>query len=294
VLPFWNERPRYEHLGALPDTWLRDSEALDAAPRGKYWLAGARLGWGATERRAGLSFHEQREPSGLSQRNLGIDGRTPLFSSTTFGTSAVLDIDRGRFADARLWLDISANRASDLSFEYLHTEPALFLSHQSVLSVFGSAAYDEVGSYASIRPSNALSLEAAGFLQEYDGERPGARAELSARLFADPLRRSFLRLTYARVRAPDNGYHSLRSSLAQRFTSRLRGTLEAYAYLYDQPIRGYRASTVYASTLSFDPARRLSLLWGASLSHSPYARLDAQTELRVSYALDLSRSGVPR
>lgn len=288
VLPRWNERPRYEHLGAAPDSLLRNAEATESVPRGKYWLAGARLGWASGEHRAGVSFHEQREPSGLAHRNLGIDGRTPLFSRTLLGTSAVLDLDRRRFADTRLWLDASPHRALDLSFEYLHTEPALFLSRQSVLSVFGSAAYDEVGSYATVRAGSALSFEGAGFLQEYDGERPGARAELAARAFAGPSRRTFLRVAYARVQAPENGYHSLRSSLSQRFAWRLRGTLEAYAYLYDKAIRGYRASSVYAGTLSFDPAPELNLLWGASLAHSPYANLDAQTELRVCYTWDLA------
>lgn len=71
ALPRWNQRPYYDHLGAASDSLLRDSEALEAAPRHKYWLAGARLGWASAERRAGLSFHEQRERSGLSQRSLG-------------------------------------------------------------------------------------------------------------------------------------------------------------------------------------------------------------------------------
>jgi hypothetical protein len=291
ALPRWNQRPRYEHLGAAPDTLLRGSDALEAAPRGKYWLAGGRLGWGSAERRVGVSFHEQREAGGLAHRNLGIDGRTPLFRDTRLGTSAVLDLDRQRFADTRVWLDISPHRALDLSFEYLHSEPALFLSHQSVLSVFGSAAYDEVGSYVTLRANSALSLDGAAFIQEYDGDRPGGRAELSGRLFVDPSRNTFVRLAYTRVQAPRNGYHSLRSSLSRRLAARFRGTLEAYAYLYDEAIRGYRASAVYAGTLSFEPVRPLSLLWGGSLARSPYADLDAQTELRVTYAWDLSSSG---
>lgn len=294
VLPRWNERPRYEHLGAAPDSLLRDAGALEAAPRGKYWLAGARVGYSSAERRAGLSFQEQREPGGLAHRNLGLDGRAPLSRDARVGANAVLDLDRQRFADARLWLDTNPTRAIDLSFEYLHAEPALFLSRQSVLSVFGSAAYDEAGSQAGFRVNDALRLDGAGFVQVYDGERPGARSEVSARWVADSARSTFVRLAYARVLAPDNGYHSLRSSLSRRFATRFRGTLEAYAYLYDQAIRGYRTSTVYASTLSLDPLPELSLLWGASLAHSPYASLDAQTELRVSYFFDLSRPGAKR
>jgi hypothetical protein len=284
ALPRWNERPRHEHLGAAPDALLRDSDALESVPRDDYWLAGTRLGWGSAERRAALSFHEQREPTGLAHRNLGVEGRTPLFSRTLLGTNAVLDLDQLRLGDARLWLDASPTRAVDLSLEYLHTEPAAFLSRQSVLSVFGSAAYDELGSYATLRVTPALSLTGAASAQQYDGPgRNGARAELSARAFVGPSRSTFLRMTYARVQTADNGYHSLRSALARRFGYFLRGTLEAYAYFYDRAILGYRASTVYAGTLTVEPTRALNLLWGASLAHSPYANLDAQTELRVRY-----------
>lgn len=287
ALPRWNQRPRHEHLGAAPDALLRDSDELESVARDEYWLAGARLGWASAERRAGLSFHEQREPTGLAHRTLGVEGRAPLFSRTQLGTNAVLDLDRLRLGDARLWLDASPARAVDLSLEYLHTEPASFLSRQSVLSVFGSAAYDEVGSYATVRVGPALTLFGAGFVQRYDGEgRNGGRAELSARAFVGPSRRTFLRLTYARVQTADNGYHSLRSALGRRFAAYLRGTLEAYEYFYDRAILGYRASSVYAGTVTFEPTRELNLLWGASLAHSPYASLDAQTELRVCYTWD--------
>jgi hypothetical protein len=286
VLPRWNEQPRYEHLGAAPDSLVRESTALEPGQRGDYWLAGGRIGWGSGDHRAGLSFHEQHELGGLARRNLGLDGRSAIAAGATLGANAVLDVDRERFADARLWLDTNPSRKVELSFEYVHTEPALFLSSQSVLSVFGSAGYDEAGTYATWRAAEALTFDGSGFVDVYDGERPGARTELAARYFADASRRTFLRLAFARLLAPDNGYDSLRSSISQRFSTHFRGTVEAYAYLYDKAIRNYRASTVYAGTLSFEPSPQVSLLWGASLAHSPYANLDAQTELRISYSLE--------
>jgi hypothetical protein len=286
VLPRWNERRRYEQLGAAAEV-VPDATTLEAVSRGQYWLAGGRVGWSGSERRAGLSFHEQREPGGIARRNLGLDARLPLVKSAVVGSTALLDLDRGRFADARLWLDLSPAPFADLSVELLHTEPALFLSHQSVLSVFGSAEYEEAGGYGTVRANRALAFDASAFAQVYRGGRPGARTEVSARSFVDAARTTFVRLAYARVLSPDNGYHSLRSSLSRRFLPRLSATLEAYAYLYDRAIRNYRASTVYAGTLSFEPTNRLSLLWGASLAHSPYANLDAQTTLRVAYAFEL-------
>ena len=291
VLPRWDQRPRYEHLGAAADSLLIDPAQLEAVPRRRYWLGGGRLGWASGNHRAGISFHEQRDAGRLARRSAGLDARTDLGELATLGTSAVLDLDRGRFADARLWLDTRPMKSADLSFEYLHTEPALFLSSQSVLSVFGSAAYDEAGSYGSWRVGRSLTVDGSGFVEVYDGERPGARGELGTRWFADAAHRLFLRLTCVRLLAPDNGYDSVRAALSQKITQRLRATLESYFYFYDKAIQGYRASSVYASTLSFDPSEQWRVLWGASLAHSPYANVDAQTELRVAYSFDVNGGG---
>jgi len=107
-------------------------------------------------------------------------------------------------------------------------------------------------------------------------------------MIADPAGTTFVRVAYGRVLTPDNGYHSLRSSFTRRLLPRLFGTLEAYAYLYDQAIHGYRASTVYAGAVEYRSEHAVALLWSATLVRSPFASLDAQTELRLAYDLDFS------
>ena len=87
---------------------------------------------------------------------------------------------------------------------------------------------------------------------------------------------------------PDNGYHSVRSSLSRRILARLSGTLEAYAYLYDRAIRGSRTSAVYSGTLEYRPTPMVGVLWGVSLVRSPFARVDAQTTLRLAYDFDFA------
>jgi hypothetical protein len=238
------------------------------------------------------SFHEQREAGALAHRNLGLDARASLGERAGLGGSAVLDADASRLADARLWLDLAPLRHFSLSLEYLHTEPALWLSRQSVLSVFSSDRFDEAGGVATLRLFERLRLELTGFATLYDDHRPGARSEGTLRLLAT--RSTQLRLSYARVLAANNGYQSLRSSLSQRLSQRLTGTLEAYHYFYDRAISSYRASSVYAGTLTYDPGKRWSLLWGASLSRTPYARLDAQTLLRFNLMLERGLPGGAR
>jgi hypothetical protein len=290
VLPRWNERPGYHHLGSEADSLLRDPEAFDQPRRG-HWLAGGRLKYTTLKYGLSASFHEQREQGELAHRNLGLDGRASLGSATSAFASAILDADALSLADARVWLDFAPTDPLTVSIEYLHTQPALWLSRQSVLSVFSSDRFDEAGAMAGLRLARIVRLEGSAFASLYDDHRPGGRGEGSLRIAPDAV--TVVKLSYTRVLAPSNGYHSLRSSLSRRLLSPLSATLEAYAYFYDQAIRGYRTSTVYAGTLSYQPAPSWSLLWGASLSQTPYAALDAQTLLRAAFTFDHAARGVP-
>jgi hypothetical protein len=290
VLPRWNQRLSYYHLGSEADSLLRNPDAFEQPRRSGNWLTGGRLAYGSRRLSAAASFHEQREQGALGHRNLGLDLRGSPAQELTAAVSAILDTDAGRLADTRAWLDFTPAAWLTGSVEYLHTEPALWLSRQSVLSVFSSDRFDELGGSAKVRVLPSISLEGLAFATLYDDHRPGGRGEATARFTPDAF--TLVRLSYARVQAPDNGYHSLRSSIARRLPWRLAGSLEAYGYFYDHPVQRYDTSFVYAGTLSFDATARLGLLWGASLTRSPYAALDAQTLLRASYAFDFPARGL--
>jgi hypothetical protein len=96
------------------------------------------------------------------------------------------------------------------------------------------------------------------------------------------------------VLAPHNGYHSLRTSLSRRLLAATVGTLEIYGYFYDHAVSSYTTSSVYAATLSRQLSRPWSLLLGGSVARTPYAGLDAQALVRLSYTLDAAQLGVGR
>jgi hypothetical protein len=139
-----------------------------------------------------------------------------------------------------------------------------------------------------------LALEADGFVQFYDSDQRGARTEVAARVEPGPGRRTVVRLAYARVLVIDNAYHSLRASLSRKLTPELTGTLEAYSYLYDEPIRERKSSEVYSGTLGYRALGWASVLWGASIAQSPYAEFDAQTLVRLELDFDLGTRSVRR
>jgi hypothetical protein len=289
ALPRWNARPAYYNLGASSDVVLRDPSALPPAGRSGYFLAGARLGWSDVRGGAQVSFHEQHDASMLGHRSLGASARfRPIDELSLFG-DAVYELDARRFSDARLWTDATLSEKVVASLEYRHAEPALLLSRSSVLSVFSTSGFDEVGASASYRASPQLGFDANGFMQVYDAGHPGARGEFAGKFSLDRDRRTFVRLSYSRLLSPDNGYNSVRASLSQRVTRLLTGALETYLYLYDSAVvGGHRTSSVFAGTLTHRTSRSLTLMWSGSVAQTPFANLDAQTLVQARYDFDLS------
>jgi hypothetical protein len=283
VLPRWDMRPGYQQLGATADSLLRDPNALPEPERSGYWLAGGRLYYDSYKLDAGVSFHEQHEDDELAHRRLGADARFDASSKVSLGGNGILDVDSTRVADARIFGDFAPSEKLILDVEATHAEPALFLSRQSVLSVFSTDTYQEAGGSVSFRPWHALRLRAGGWGQHYSSDDSGLRAELGARIAPNRSERTLVMLNYARVSAVVNGYHSLRSSLRQRIVDPLVATAEAYLYFYDDSIRGHSSSSVFAGTLQYAVVRDLSVMWGGSVARSPYAVADAQTQLRLVY-----------
>ncbi len=286
VLPRWNGRPGYAQLGATADTLLRDPQALPEPKRSGYWLAGGRIYYSKGPVVGGLSLHEQHESSELARRDLGADLRVEPLKWASLGGNAILDVDSMGLADARLWADTTPIANVDVGAEYLHTEPALLLSRQSVLSVFSTDTFDEVGSTASWRPLHSVGIEGGGYIELYSAGDTGARGEIAVRLTPDRNDHTILRLGFTRVRAPGNGYSSLRDSLRQRITASVAATAEAYLYLYDESIRGYRTSSVFAGTVEWNAMEQLRFMLGSSLANTPYSKTDLQAMLRVAYGFD--------
>lgn len=283
VLPRWNASA-YHSLGKEEETLLTVPPAKP--DRSSHWLAGGRVGYKADRVSGSVSLHEQRTDGGVDHRYLGLDAGGRPIEAASLGASALLDLDSGRFATARLWVDASPHRLVDLGAEYLHAEPALLLSRQSVLSVFTTNGYEEVGGTVQARVESFLRLEAGGYIEAYKDNGSGERGELAARFAWGRSRPTLIRLAFTRVIAPENGYRGTRVSFSQKLTSRLGSTLEVYGYFYDQPVAGFTTSSVYAGTATYQVLDRLDVLLSGSIARSPYAAFDAQTMLRVSYSFD--------
>ena len=280
VLPRWDARSGYHQLGAQEDTLLTYQPA--APERHSHWLAGGRLGYQMARVSGSVSFHDEQMEGAVDHRNLGLDVGVQPLDQASFGASGLLELDSGRFGQARLWADATPHPLIDVSAEFLHAEPALLLSRQSIFSVFTTDTYEEFGGTLSAKVLTWLRLDAQGYVEAYAHGDPGTRGELAARVAFGRVNPTLFRVAVSRVTAPQNGYRGVRASFSRKLTPRLSGTLEAYGYFYDQAIAGYTSSSVYAGTASYRVLDPVDVLWSVSLAQSPYAALDAQTMLRVA------------
>lgn len=294
VLPRWTRRPGYYHLGASADTLLRDPEALQDPDRGGEWLAGGAVHYRHQDwLRLSASLHEQREDSELGQRRVALNADIVPLKFATLAALGVLDTDSRSIAEARVFADVEPREDVLVTAEYLHTDPSLFLSRQSVLSVFGTDEFDELGGEVSYRPIPRLTVSGAGYVQAFAGDREGTRGRLRVRAVPDPDERLLAQLEYARVTIAFTGYHSVRASLAYRITDLVRATYEQYLYAYDEPIRGRSTSLVEAATIGWQFAPEWHALLGGSMTASPYASADTQALARLTYHFEHGRWGAP-
>lgn len=289
VLPRWAERPGYHHLGSAADSLLESPDAFPEPSRSGNWMVGARADYvDPSLLEAGLSVHEERQFSELGRRDVAADVHLSPIQIADLTLQGVMDLDSARLAQALAAVDVYPAEDWELSAEYRRVDPARLMSRHSVLSVFVTDAFDEVGGRVGYRILPGLRLGSRGYLELFGPGELGMRADLRLRAAIDPAERLFFQVAYGRVSEPENGYHSVRASVSYRFIDPLAATAEHYAYFYDVAIRGLESATVEMASLQWKPLMNLRLLLGGSVSSSPYAELDAQTMLRVVYGYEVA------
>jgi len=263
---------------------VRSPDALPDSTRSGYWLAGGRLHFDKAQLlHAGVSFHHEREQGEFGRRSIGADLAVMPVEYLTASGQALFDTDRSAIADAHAAVEVNPFHGVAITGEYNHTDPSLFLSHQSVLSVFGTDRFDEIGGDASMSAFDRVTIGAASYIELFGGNRRGTRTNWHLSGSPDARRQLTAGFVYSRVTDIENGYYSLRGSLRYRFLLRGAATYEQYVYLYDRSINGIATSTVEAASVEWKIIDPLRVLIGGSVLRSPLAKLDAQTLVRVVY-----------
>jgi hypothetical protein len=294
VLPRWDNRPNYQHLGAAGDSLITSADQLPRSERSGNWMMGGRVGYTASRIGGiGLSIHEQREDHALGRRDAALD--LHFFPGVAVDASgrALMDLDSRSLADAFLGVGFHPSRDWDIATEYRRIVPTLLMSRQSVLSVFAVDRFDEVGGELRYHVTPRILLFGGSFVEWLQGEGVGSRTRGGAKIYPDDAHRLLVQFSYTRVVEPENGYHGTRISAVYRLLNPVTLSAEQYTYFYDVAIRGMRTSSVQVATSSWRFQRQWEVMLGGSLFHSPYAAMDAQAMLRLAYTYGSALGGEP-
>ncbi len=294
VLPRWDARPNYQHLGAASDSLVTSADQLPNSDRSGNWMMGARVGYTASRIGGiGLSFHEQREDHALGRRDAALDLHFFPTEAVDASGRALVDVDSRSLADAFLGVSFHPSRDWDIATEYRRVIPTLLMSRQSVLSVFAVDRFDEVGGELRYHITPRILLFGGSFVEWLQGEGVGSRTRGGAKIYPDDAHRLLVQFAYTRVVEPENGYHGTRISAVYRLLNPVTLSAEQYTYFYDVAIRGVRTSSVQVATSSWRFLRQWEVMLGGSLFHSPYAAVDAQAMLRLAYTYGSALGGEP-
>lgn len=294
ALPRWYNVPNYRLLGSASDAMVQRPEDFPHASRSGNWMLGGRLGYAHLKYgELGVSIHEQHENAALGRRDMAVDLHLPGTETLDGNARAMFDLDSGQLADGFVGVGWHPINRFDIAVDYRRMTPTLLMSRQSVLSVFAVDRFDELGGEARYRLGQRVVAFLGSFVEWFESGDTGLRLRSGVRVTPDDKHRMLVNAIYTRVMEPANGYHSTRLSIGYRVADPVIVTAEQYCYLYDHAIRGIDTSTVHALNASYRPARAWEIMFGGSLFNSPYAALDAQTMLRLSYTAGAALGGEP-
>ncbi len=296
VTPRFHARPEYVLLGSRADSLLKHPDALPSASLTDAWLAGGKLSWSRYERfHADLSFHEEHQLQGLARRWAALDVSGVPTERLNLGASGAFDVFAAKLADANAFADWDALDILGLSAEVTRSDPSLFLSRSSVLSVFSLDTMTEAGGEATLRVIPRVELGASAWGDWYSDSSWGSRFAARVRAGWGVRDRLVAQLRYSRVAESQMGYNAVRGSVSYRVTEPLVATAEVQQYLYDEAIRGVDSSTYGSATMEYGAAAQpWKLMVGGFMTRSPFATLDAQALARLSFDIDLATGGTKR
>gem|GEM_PF-3392775 len=290
VTPRFHDRPEYVLLGSRADSMLKHPEALPSTSMTDAWLAGGKLSWSRAGRfHAAASFHEEHERAGLARQWAAIDISGQPARSLSLGGTGAFDIFSAHLADADGYVDWEPIEQLALSGEVTHSNPSLFLSRSSVLSVFSLDTLTEAGGEVTVRAIPRVQLGVSAWHDWYSDSTSSNR--FGGRIRAGWGHRDALvaQIRYARVEESEKGYHAVRGAIAYRVVEPVVATVELHEYLYDVAVHGVDSATYGSTTVEYGAAKQpWKLMLGGFMTRSPFAAMDAQAIARLSYDMDLA------
>jgi hypothetical protein len=259
------------------------------------WHGGGRLAFrfGAPGE-VGVSYSHRRRGGELWREELGVDGFA-LLGPVHLSLRASWAPRDERFVEERIAVGVRPIEQLRVTVDYERVNLDMLLPRDSIFSVFSDAAHDAVGGDVSYTPSRYFDFMGEAHALLLDGNSLGYRGTLRAIAYREPNRRSLVGLEGRRVDEETNAFWRGRAFTALQVLAPLRVAADAYAYSYDEKIRGVRNSYLGTLSLLWDIGPSMQLNGTLGMGKTPSAELQVEGLLRFTYGygLDLAREVGP-
>ncbi|HEY3450703.1 MAG TPA: hypothetical protein VGK67_30380 [Myxococcales bacterium] len=241
-------------------------------------VLGARLFYRASiDAEVGLGFEQVWERGDVAWQLAGIDGRY-VWRTLTFGGHAAWALDARRFAEGDLAITWQPSAKLQASVDVRRTAPDLFLSRNSILSVFAAQTRDGYGADLDWRPVRLLRLQAGYHYLRFGAESGQAGADLAGEAGHEAALRAAFNLQPGLtaglqgrwLETPGNGYVEGRLFLTWAITESLALAVDADLYRFKEPIQGHTHSYTGSASLTWQMGPRWAACLTGLATYTPY------------------------
>ena len=263
---------------------------VPVAPRFGYTYGsgavGGRLSWRPTRVfEGGVSFVEVLDDGRADRQEVGADARLFLGDQVTLNGLAAFSAIEARLSEASLRALWQARRNLELTLEANRVAPDLFVSRNSIFSVFAEDNRDELGTTLFFRPVPRLRLYGDGFAVN-DDSGTGGRAGLRAALALDGENATTLGAEGRVLALPGSRYLQGRLFGAHRFGKKVTATLDCDAVWLDPAINGQDLSLTFAGTVGWDFSPGWKALASALTGQTPLLEWRTEVMGKLVYNYD--------
>lgn len=234
----------------------------------------------------GVSMALERDHGDPGRQDLGADLKVYPVRWLTFLASTLYVLGEKRLGEVDLSATARPLPKLQVTIDYLHTEPDLFLSRNSILSVFAADHRNAVGAIVTAGPFANVTVDADYHYLAEDQGRHGNRGRLRGTW-------RVLRATTAGgevmlLNEPDNTYVGGRV-FASHVQGRFSFTADLQDYKLREEVNGRANSFLATLSAGYRFSRDLSALVAATAGNTPLlaSRLDVMTKLVYSPSFHL-------
>jgi hypothetical protein len=224
---------------------------------------GSRASWRYSDLlEVGASVANANDRGGeASRRDAGVDFRIMPFKFLQLSGQGFWAYEEKRIGEAVVAATLFPVRHLDVTLDYRHIEPDLFLPRTSILSVFAADKRNDVGGavHWGVLKSVGLDVDYHYLIEDAREAAPGdpqlgsehghwARAKITTHPYSIA---QTLGVEGSYLHHPENGYWLGRAFYANELLNRVTFTIDGMAYFFEKDVNGQPRSLTATGTLAY-------------------------------------------